>query len=717
MKSRDDGLYIVLLSIHGLIRGENMELGRDPDTGGQIKYVVELARALSDHPRVERVELITRRIVDKRVSADYAEPCEQIADKSFIIRLPAGTSRYLKKESLWPYLDIFEDNAMTHFRELRRLPDIIHGHYADAGASGAHISQVLGVPFIFTGHSLGRVKRERLMEHGLSEERIEKVYSISSRIEAEEKALSAASRVVVSTRQEIEQQYSGYEYYQPDRMRVIPPGLDLERFFPVCEESPPPVSARIESVLADPNLPPILAVARPDERKNFATLIEAYAETPGLREQANLVLVMGNREDLREMEKGSRRVLQNVLYLIDRYDLYGSVAYPKQHAADEVPALYRWAAKRRGVFVNPALTEPFGLTLLEAAASGLPVVATEDGGPIDIVDTCRNGLLVDPLDSAAMGAAIKRAVADPRRWREWSECGIKAAQEHYSWESHVENYLELVDEAVAADNDSFNILRSSHGRLPYIDRMLVVDMDNTLLGDDEGLARLRQSIEETHDYIGLAIETGRGPDQVVAAIERYELPWPDIMITSVGTEIYYGRRRIIDRSWERHINFNWRPEQITDLLEKRVGLARQPESEQRPYKISYLLDGEDAPAPKELNRMIRKAGIKARLICSLGRYVDVVPIRVSPGMALRYWALKWKIPFERILAVGDSGNDYGMLKGQTLGVVVGNYSPELELLRGKERVYFAERSHAWGVLEGIEHYDFFGAIRIPGEGE
>src|SRR6056297_2982096 len=188
-ETREDGLYIVLLSIHGLIRGYDMELGRDPDTGGQIKYVVELARALSRHPDVGRVELMTRQIVDKRVDDSYANPCEQIAEKAFIIRLPAGVRRYLHKERLWPYLDVFEDYAMQHFRELRRLPDIIHGHYADAGASGAHIAQVLGVPFIFTGHSLGRVKKERLTEKGLSWEKIEKDYNISTRIEAEEKAL------------------------------------------------------------------------------------------------------------------------------------------------------------------------------------------------------------------------------------------------------------------------------------------------------------------------------------------------------------------------------------------------------------------------------------------------------------------------------------------------------------------------------------------------
>jgi sucrose-phosphate synthase len=56
-----------------------------------------------------------------------------------------------------------------------------------------------------------------------------------------------------------------------------------------------------------------------------------------------------------------------------------------------------------------------------------------------------------------------------------------------------------------------------------------------------------------------------------------------------------------------------------------------------------------------------------------------------------------------------------MLSGETLGVVVGNHTPELESIRDRPLVYFAKKEYAWGVLEGIEHYDFFDRIRIPEE--
>ncbi|MBU4459972.1 MAG: glycosyltransferase, partial [Verrucomicrobia bacterium] len=453
--SNHRGLYIMGISIHGLVRGRDPELGRDADTGGQVKYVVEWARALSANPAVDRVDLLTRRIAGRGIDPSYGEPVERIAEKAYIVRIPFGPRRYLYKESLWPYLDLFSDQALQYVAHLRRSPDLIHGHYADAGYAGSQMARLLGVPFVFTGHSLGRVKRQRLMADGADEHALDVRYRFPLRIEAEEIALDTAALVVASTRQEVEQQYARYDHYEPRRMRVIPPGVDLAQFHPPQDgETPPPVVGRIERFLADPRRPAVLAMARPDERKNFARLIEAFALRPGLRDRANLVLILGCRDDIREMDPASRRVLTGVLALVDRHDLYGSAAYPKRHEAGEVPALYRWAAGLHGVFVNPALTEPFGLTLIEAAASGLPVVATSDGGPRDILAACRNGLLVDPLDPAAIGEAIDGALSDPARWREWSANGIAGAHRHYAWTSHVRSYLEVIESLGATSQNA-----------------------------------------------------------------------------------------------------------------------------------------------------------------------------------------------------------------------------------------------------------------------
>jgi len=139
-----------------------------------------------------------------------------------------------------------------------------------------------------------------------------------------------------------------------------------------------------------------------------------------------------------------------VFELVDRFDLYGRVAYPKHHERGQIPALYRWAAALGGVFVNPALTEPFGLTLLEAAACGLPVVATDDGGPRDILASCNHGLLVDVADRGALRQAIEAAFVDRQRWRRWQAAGIAAVGRHYSWDAHVATYLATLSSRLPA---------------------------------------------------------------------------------------------------------------------------------------------------------------------------------------------------------------------------------------------------------------------------
>ena len=143
--------------------------------------------------------------------------------------------------------------------------------------------------------------------------------------------------------------------------------------------------------LNDPDKPLILALSRPDERKNILTLIEVFGESDELQQVANLLIIAGKRDDISDMESGAQSVLTEMLLLIDSYDLYGKIAIPKTHNSHDVPSIYRMVSSSLGVFIYPALTEPFGLTILEAAASGLPVIATENGGPVDIIRNCRNG--------------------------------------------------------------------------------------------------------------------------------------------------------------------------------------------------------------------------------------------------------------------------------------------------------------------------------------
>ena len=709
-----ENLKIALISLHGLIRAEAPELGRDADTGGQVTYVLELARELSRHPQVREVELITRQIIDPRVDEHYGQLEEPIAEHAKLVRIPFGPKRYLKKESLWPYLDLFVDQALAHFRR-HGLPDIIHGHYADAGLAGAQLARLLHIPYVFTGHSLGRVKNSRLSGNVDDSDILEKKYSFRRRFEAEETALETAVMVVTSTNQEVSDQYALYDHYVPSRMEVIPPGVDLSRFSPPEEgAAEPAIAESVDRFLRRPELPLIFTMARPDERKNLETLVRVYGESEELQEKANLLLVLGTRDDLQDLPKAQRLVLNNILFLIDRYDLYGKVAYPKSHKPSDVPDLYRLAQMRRGAFINPALTEPFGLTLLEAAASGLPVVATNDGGPRDIVANCRNGLLVDPLDETAMEHALLRMLTEPEQWQAWSTHGVDGVHKHYTWKQHVDMYVRDLTDIL--EHSAMPVLaeRPKLRRIPDFDRLIITDLDNTLTGDDEALREFVEMLK-SHDNVGFGIATGRRLDSAMKLIEELNLPKPDLIDTDAGTQLHYGEDLTPDLSWQGQIGYAWKPDEIRAVLDKQPGLFPQLPENQSEFKISYEVDAELAPSLEEIRRLLRAAGLRANVLFSLGMYLDIIPVRGGSDLSVRHVLWKWGFSPEHVLVAGDSGNDAGMLQGRTLGVVVGNHSPEMEELRELPRIYFAQAEHARGIMEGIQYYQFLDHIVIPND--
>ena len=709
------GLYICLLSIHGLIRGEELELGRDADTGGQTKYVVELARALAVRPDVARVILVTRVVDSPDVSADYAKAVESLGHHCDIVRIKAGPNGYIPKEQLWDHLDTLVDNTVDFLHADTRLPDILHSHYADAGYVGSRISHLLGIPLIHTGHSLGRVKRSRLLASGISADEVESRYNMARRIEAEETTLASAERVITSTSQEIEEQYELYDYYQPKQMVVIPPGTDLTRFHPPQgNERQSAIAGEILRFLKEPEKPIILALSRPDTRKNIASLVIAYGEDKTLQEAANLVVVAGNRDDIRDLDAGAQEVLSELLLLIDRYDLYGRVAYPKHHKADDVPLIYRLAAFSGGLFVNPALTEPFGLTLIEAAASGLPVVATEDGGPRDIIGNCANGVLINPLESDDIARGLKEVLLDWEQWQRRSTAGLRGVREHYSWQAHAEHYMEMV--LPIAQKRSTPLIRQPVPRrsMLYRDRAIFTDLDQNLLGDTESLPELIQVLRSNRKSTAFAIATGRRLDSALKVLKRYAIPEPDVLITSGGTEIHYAPKLTEDTAWIHHIETQWTPQVVERVLGNLPGLVKQNKSEQSRFKISYFIDPEKAPSLEEINQLLHKEEQSVNVILSFGQYLDVLPIRASKGLALRYVSTTLGIPLKHVLVAGGSGADEGMMRGNTLAVVVGNrHHEELSGLEDIERIYFASAAGAAGILEALAHYDFFQSCRNP----
>ncbi|GAB0150174.1 MAG: HAD-IIB family hydrolase [Marichromatium sp.] len=709
-------MYILLLSIHGLIRGHDLELGRDADTGGQTKYVVDLARALGERADVSQVDLVTRLVRDPAVSPDYAEPIEQLDDKVRIVRIEAGPDEYLPKEQLWDHLDSFVDNLSVHLHELNRWPDIVHSHYADAGYVGVRLANLTGAPLVHTGHSLGRDKRQRLLASGLDGEQIDARYNMVRRIDAEESVLATADLVITSTHHEIEEQYALYDYYQPERMEVIPPGTNLKQFHPPGPKDPKPAfAAEIERFLDDPGKPLILALSRADHRKNIIALVEAYGESPALQACANLLVVAGNRDDIRELDEGARTVLTDLLITVDAYDLFGKVAIPKHHTPDQVPEIYRMVARSGGVFINPALTEPFGLTLLEAAATGLPLVATENGGPVDIIGNCNNGILVDPLDREAIADALLKILGDRKTWQDYSRKGLAGVREHYSWQAHAAAYRQRI-EPLAEQREPLPDTPPMRRSMIYRDRALFTDLDQSLLGNPEGVERFAAMMRANRRCTNFGIATGRRLDSLLTELKRHGLPIPDVLITSLGTEIHYSARLVPDAYWQEHVDHQWKPRAVRRALADIPGLIPQARGEQSRFKISFHYDPTIAPSVEEIATLLRTQELTVNVVHAFGQFLDIIPTRASKGQALRYVAHRFGIPLEHVLVAGGSGADEDMMRGNTLAVVVANrHHEELSQLEEMDNIYFAEQAHALGIIEAVEHYDFFGACAIPEE--
>lgn len=713
------GLYILMISVHGLIRSQKLELGRDADTGGQTTYVIELARKLSENKAVGRVDLLTRLIEDPELDADYASPLEPLTEKSRIVRMPCGPRRYIRKELLWPHLDQMVDKTLNYLRMQARMPDIIHSHYADAGYVAEQLSQLLGIPQVHTGHSLGRPKRSRLLASGKRADTIDKHFHFDQRIRVEEDILEYATMIIASTSQEVSEQYGLYQNSQRPEYRVIPPGTDIARFSPPGRRGlDTDLKADIWRFLTDPDKPIILAISRPVLRKNIKGLVQAYGEDLELQSMANLVIVAGTRQDIRNLEESQRDVLNDILLDIDRYDLWGKVAIPKSVSQEKLPDLYRLAARSHGLFVNPAFTEPFGLTLLEAAASGLPFVAPDDGGPRDILHNCNCGKTCNTLESSAIAEAIKPLLSDRALWKSCASKGLAGVRKYYSWDSHAECYLREITSIVQRQR---RLGRHQDGRtmlpettnLPYVHHLLISDIDNTLIGDAAGQDRLTSLLRKHRQKLGFGVATGRSLESALIHLRKHRIGIPDIMITSVGSEIHYGPECQPDEGWASHIRHKWQRQDLMLAMQSVPGLKLQAPENQREFKISYLVSPAQMPTLEEIHQHLQRQGLSARLIYSHEEFLDLLPIRASKGHAVRYLSMKWGIPLHCIAVAGDSGNDIEMLTGDTLGIVVGNHSPEVVCLKDSEQVYFAEAHYAAGILEGLKHYGLPGIANKP----
>jgi sucrose-phosphate synthase len=444
-----------------------------PDFGGQLVYVREVALALAEMGH--QADILTRQIVDPEwPEFAAAEDSYPGVSGVRVLRFPCGPRRFLPKEELWPHLDEWASNILRCYRREGLWPDLWTGHYADGGLGAALLEEHSGVPFTFTSHSLGAWKLDRLLAPDASFAAVELSadellpaldahYNFGARIEAERAAMARAATIITNSNRgryclHDHPAYRDVTDVEDDRrFAVIPPGVNLA-VFDAGSQSPREGQIReaIAAALARDllperrGLPAVIAWSRLDPKKNHLALVRAFAHWPGLRERANLIMITRGLDDpLREPETAKpaeRAVLEPIVAEIEQEDLWGCVSAFSLAGQDAVAALYRWGAQTGCVFCLPAKHEPFGLSVIEAMACGLPVVATSNGGPQEITDGGRAGLLADPDDYAELAEQLLRLIGDREAWRVYAARGRERVLELYNWHRTAEGYARLAAE-------------------------------------------------------------------------------------------------------------------------------------------------------------------------------------------------------------------------------------------------------------------------------
>lgn len=486
---------LVIVSPHGYF-GQSNVLGL-PDTGGQVVYILDQVRALESEMRAQirqqglhikpRIVVLTR-LIPEADGTTCNQRVESImgTENAVILRVPFTNEQgetiphWISRFHIWPYLERFALRAEQEIMvTLGTRPDLIIGNYSDGNLVATLLSNRLKVTQCNIAHAL---EKSKYLFSALYWKDNERNYRFSSQFTADLIAMNSADFIITSTYQEIagrEDTPGQYESYQsftmPDLFRVInginvfdpkfnivSPGADDRVFFPYTEKDNRlyELHDEIESLIfgstddrsrgsfEDKGKPIIFTMARLDRIKNITGLTQWYGGCERLREVANLFVVAGTVNLDHSTDEEERESIQHMHYLMDEYGLDGQMRWVGTRLEKNLTGeLYRYVADSRGIFVQPALFEAFGLTVVEGMACGLPTAATIYGGPLEIIEDGVSGIHIDP--NRGVEAADKLAdyleafQADPAKWQAISRRGMERVAERYNWPLYAKRLLSL----------------------------------------------------------------------------------------------------------------------------------------------------------------------------------------------------------------------------------------------------------------------------------
>lgn len=188
--------------------------------------------------------------------------------------------------------------------------------------------------------------------------------------------------------------------------------------------------------LTDRKKPIIFSMARLDTVKNITGLTEWYGKNKRLRKLVNLVIVGGFFDPSKSKDREEMAEIKKMHFLIEKYQLKGQMRWiAAQTDRYRNGELYRCIADSKGAFVQPALYEAFGLTVIEAMNCGLPTFATSQGGPAEIIVDGVSGFHIDPNNgdesSNKIADFFEKCRGDNGYWSRMSQAGLNRINEWY----------------------------------------------------------------------------------------------------------------------------------------------------------------------------------------------------------------------------------------------------------------------------------------------
>ena len=366
--------------------------------GGMNVYIREISAAFS------RCGIATD-VFTRRVGAD--DPAvERIAPLGRVVYLPAGHD-HSDKYQLQHHVEEFAAEALAFIDEQRLEYQLLYSHYWLSGLVARSLRQSLGLPWVHTAHTLGKVKNRQLAP-GAKPEPVE-------RIRAEREIAVEADRLIASTDDEREDLVELYGADR-DRIAVVAPGIDLATFFPMPKEE-------AQRKIGFPDQRLLLFVGRLERLKGVETILRAMALAADRRHQDVRLLVLGeDSRDAEQSEKDRLRGLAAELGIADRVEFLGSVAH------HELPYFYAAAE----ACLMPSYSESFGLVGLEAQACGCAVIASNVSGLASVVREGVTGYLVDGHNPAEWADRILRLLNDPESAEQMGRRGVLLAQ-RFPW--------------------------------------------------------------------------------------------------------------------------------------------------------------------------------------------------------------------------------------------------------------------------------------------